>query len=311
MDERLRWLLEGDVSIQYLVSRDLLEKPLQDLDDLQQRIPYEGYGKGLFDLQKDNGHWGLSFYQPKWISTHYTLLDLKNMGTPKTESTTRVIRRITLEEKGADGGINPAHGGIISDVCINGMFLNYACWFGVEEKDIESVIDYVITEQMEDGGFNCQKNRSGAVHSSLHSTISVLEGIHTYKAEGYTYRLDELLPIIQANEEFILAHHLYLSDKTGEIIQQNFTKFSYPCRWYYDVLRGLEYFADANVAYDSRMDEALMLLISKRQKNLRWKVQNRHQGQRHFDYEKTGSMSRINTYRALKVLKAYGANVEA
>lgn len=306
MDERLEWLLEGDVSLQYLVSRDLLERPLKDLVELQQRIPLEGYGKALFDKQMDNGHWGLSFYQPKWISTHYTLLDLKNLGTPKTEATTRIIRRITLEEKGDDGGINPSHGGLKSDVCINGMFLNYACWFGVGEKDIESIIDYVITQQMADGGFNCQKNRSGAVHSSLHSTISVLEGIDTYKVEGYTYRLEELMKIAKASEEFILTHHLYLSDKTGEIIHQNFTKFSYPCRWYYDVLRGLEYFADAKVAYDARMNEALELLRSKGQKNHRWKVQNRHQGQRYFDYEKTGSVSRVNTYRALKVLKAYG-----
>lgn len=310
MDEGLKWLLEGDVSLQYLVSRDLLDKPLKDISKLQKRIPLEGYGKALFDKQKDNGHWGLSFYQPKWVSTHYTLLDLKNIGTPKIESTTRIIRRLPLEEKGKDGGINPAHGGARSDVCINGMFLNYACWFGVKEKDIESIIDYIIEERMLDGGFNCQKNRSGAVHSSLHSTISVLEGIHTYMTQGYTYRLDELIESAQASEAFILAHHLYLSDKTGEIIHQNFTKFSYPCRWYYDVLRGLEYFADAHVPYDSRMKEALDLLLSKRQKNLHWKVQNRHQGQRHFDFEKTGTDSRFNTYRALKVLKAYGAYIE-
>jgi hypothetical protein len=30
---------------------------------------------------------------------------------------------------------------------------------------------------LKDGGFNCHFNRKGAVHSSLHSTISVIEGI--------------------------------------------------------------------------------------------------------------------------------------
>ena len=65
------WLLEGDVSIQYQVHRDLLEN---DEKGLQKRIATEGWGKEFLSKQQPNGHWGLRFYQPKWISTHYTLL---------------------------------------------------------------------------------------------------------------------------------------------------------------------------------------------------------------------------------------------
>lgn len=39
--EITHWLLEGDVSIQYQVYRDLLD---QERPDLQQRISNEGYG---------------------------------------------------------------------------------------------------------------------------------------------------------------------------------------------------------------------------------------------------------------------------
>ena len=73
----IAWLLEGDVSIQYQVHRDLLatEKP-----QLRDQIATEGWGAQFLSYRKKEGHWGQRFYQPKWISTHYTVLDLKNLA---------------------------------------------------------------------------------------------------------------------------------------------------------------------------------------------------------------------------------------
>jgi hypothetical protein len=71
------WLLEGDVSIRYQVHRDLFDTIKPELRD---RIAKEGWGPMFLSRRNENGHWGRSFYQPKWTSTHYTLLDLKNLG---------------------------------------------------------------------------------------------------------------------------------------------------------------------------------------------------------------------------------------
>jgi hypothetical protein len=68
-----------------------------------------------------------------------------------------------------------------SDVCVNGMFLNYASYFKTPEKKLHSIIDSILNEIMPDGGFNCRTTRSGAKHSSLHSTISVLEGFVEFR----------------------------------------------------------------------------------------------------------------------------------
>ncbi len=54
--------------------------------------------------------------------------------------------------------------------------------------------------KMNDGGFNCRKVRSGAKHSSVHSTIAILEGLHEYFNNGYTYRLNELEQIRDDSE---------------------------------------------------------------------------------------------------------------
>ena len=68
-EEIIKWLLEGDVSIQYQVYRDLLS---EDREDLRRRIGSEGWGAMYLACQLENGHWGKSFYQPKWTSTILT-----------------------------------------------------------------------------------------------------------------------------------------------------------------------------------------------------------------------------------------------
>ena len=305
--EIIPWLLEGDVSIQYQVHRDLLgvENP-----ELQERIATEGWGKKLLSARQPEGHWGRGFYQPKWISSHYSLLDLKYLNiSPNVPGIKKPILQIAHNHKSEDGGINPHRdyrGNPVSDTCINGMFLNYACYFRIDEGMLKSVVDCIIQHQMPDGGFNCRINRSGAVHSSLHTTISVLEGLREYKKNGYTYRLDELEKIAAESREFILMHRLYKSDKTGEVIHKKFTMLSYPSRWFYDILRALDYFQFAKVDYDPRMQDALDILKKKRRKDGKWPVQAKHAGQVHFEMESLREPSRWNTLRALRVLKHFG-----
>ncbi len=302
----MSWLLEGDVSIQYQIYRDLLDlnKP-----KLRNKIESEGWGLKFLSHRQQNGYWGKDFYQPKWISTHYTLLDLKNLQiSPHQKDIRRTLNFIFKNEKGPDGGILPIGLTQRCDVCVNGMVLNYACYFQVPELEIKSIIDFLLTEKMHDGGFNCRSNSTGAIHSSLHTTISVLEGIQEYLSNGYQYRVKELIKARNDSQEFILMHKFFQSDKTGAIINPNFLKLYYPCRWYYDVLRALDYFQSAQVPFDPRMNDALELIVKKKTKDGLWKLASKHPGQTHFEMEKAGQPSRWNTLRALRVLKAYGSD---
>jgi hypothetical protein len=304
-EDTIRWLLSGDVSIRYQTQRDLLSS---DQNQLRERIAAEGWGARFLSLRRGDGHWGRAYYQPKWTSTHYTLLDLKNLAiSPFIEPIRRTIQMVLESEKGTDGGINPSTTIEQSDVCMTGMFLNGASYFRANERALRSIVDFILSQQLNDGGFNCQFNRAGAVHSSLHSTISVIEGINEYAHSGYTYRLGELQKAERESREFILLHRLFRSDHSGEVIDKKMLRLSYPSRWRYDILRALDYFRAAGVACDRRMEDAIAVLLSKRRPDGTWPLQARHPGQTHFEMEQPGAPSRWNTLRALRVIKHFQA----
>jgi len=54
----IEWLLEGDVSIQYQIYRDLLST---EHKDLRKRIEAEGYGAQFLSKRKADGNWISSF----------------------------------------------------------------------------------------------------------------------------------------------------------------------------------------------------------------------------------------------------------
>jgi hypothetical protein len=302
-EELIEWLLEGDVSIQFQVYQDLLGK---HRSDLRKRISSEGWGARFLSKRKRDGHWGRKFYQPKWTSSHYTLLDLRNLCMdPANPLIQKSLDLIIDGEKGKDGGIGPISSMQVSDVCINGMFLNYASYFKVKEEKLASIVDFILSQHMPDGGFNCHSNRSGAVHSSLHSTLSVLEGITEYELSGNKYRLAELQSAKKLSIEFILLHRLFLSDRTGEIINKDFLRMPYPCRWRYDILKALDYFQHSETTWDKRMQPAIDVLLKKRNKDLTWNLQAGYPGLVHFEMERAGYPSRWNTLRALRVLKHF------
>ncbi len=303
--EMIQWLLAGDVAIQYQVHRDLLGK---DDRRLQARIAAEGWGAQFLARQNPDGSWGKGFYQPKWTSSHYTLLDLRTLELPPDNALARQsVDGILKDWRKPDGGVGPGKTIEESDVCLNGMFLNYACYFGAEEAQLRRVVDFILGEQMGDGGFNCMRNRSGARHSSLHSTLSVLEGFLEYRKGGYGYRSDDIERVVLASREFILMHRLFRSDHTGEIIRRDFLQLSFPPRWKYNILKALDYFRAAGVPWDPRMADAIDVLLSRRLPDGRWRLNAAHPGEVHFTMEQAGQPSRWNTLLALRVLKAYGA----
>lgn len=99
---------------------------------------------------------------------------------------------------------------------------------------------------------------------------------------------------------------MFRSLTTGDVVNRRWLLFSFPPRWHYDVLRGLDYLRSAGVTPDERCSEALALVEKKRAQDGRWPLQNHHKGKEHFAMEPgAGKPSRWNTLRALRVLAWY------
>jgi hypothetical protein len=107
----------------------------------------------------------------------------------------------------------------------------------------------------------------------------------------------------------MLAHRLYRSDHSGEVIAERFTHLTYPWHWHYTVLRGLDYMRLTPAISDDRAVDAIDLLRGRRKPNGRWPLQRRIPGTLLVEMEKPGQESRWNTLRALRILRAFDLHV--
>src|SRR3990172_2982715 len=173
----LDWLLDSDPSIRWQVMRDLTDEPDDVVAAERSRVATEGWGARLLALQVPNGQWGGDTYHPYWTSTTYTLLLLRDLGLdPKSDEARRAVTLVrdnaatTLDESGQSFFLGE------TEPCINGMVLAVGAYFG---EASEELLDRLLDEQLDDGGWNCEAPRSK--RSSFDTTICVLEGLLEYE----------------------------------------------------------------------------------------------------------------------------------
>jgi hypothetical protein len=296
----MEWLLDSDPSIRWQVMHDLMDEPDEVVAAERSRVASEGWGARLLDLQAPDGQWGGGAYVcPGWISTTDTLLLLRDLGLdPASVRARRAIGLVRGTSWGPEFDDAPFFEGEV-EPCINGRVLASGAYFG-EASD--RLLDRLLHEQLEDGGWNCEA--PARRRSSFHTTICVLEGLLEYeKAKGAATAVRDAR---LRGQEYLLERGLFKSLSTGEVIDPDWTLFSFPTRWHYDVLWGLDYLRRAGVEPDPRAAEAVALVQKKRRSDGRWPLENPHAGQVHFDMEEgAGQASRWNTLRALRVLDWY------
>ena len=305
-DGAIQWLLAGDPAIRWQTLRDLVGAAEHTVLREQRKVARAGWGARLLAKQDPEGTWagGLSsdggLYHPKWISTTYTMLLLRDFGLPATNRQARRACALLLDQGlQRDGGIN--YGWSTSETCVTGMVLSILSAFEHDDDRLETVADHLLDQQMPDGGWNCRR-RFGATHASVHTTISVLEGLRHYELHRRR-KVGAVRAAQRLGREFLLVHRLFRSHRTGEIIKPIFIRFSFPPRWHYDILRALDYFQAVNAPRDPRLGEAIDIVRSTRSNDGRWPLQNCYKGKTYFDLERLGAPSRWNTLRALRVLK--------
>ncbi|MCK6562098.1 hypothetical protein L6R21_23095 [bacterium] len=301
-DPILTWLLAGDPAIRWQTLHDLCGASEAEFLRERKKIASEGWGTRLLARQAASGMWGGGIYGPKWISTTYTMLLLRQLGLPADHPQALKACKLLMDEGFyRDGGINFFTAMKHSETCVTGMVLAILAYFDFPDTRIEKMVEHLLLQQMPDGGWNC-RSYDGDTHSSFHTTISVLEGLREYEKR---HPCQIVAKSQERGAEFLLVHKLFRSHRTGAVVDSRMTRFSFPPRWRYDIMRALDYFQACRLARDPRMDEAIALIKKKRSADGTWVLQSKHPGRTFFEMEKVGKPSRWNTLRALRILKWY------
>ncbi len=304
------WLHDSDPALRWQVLRDLCDSPPEVVAAERARVATEGWGAALLALRGDDGQWAggacfpsdfrgdFSHGQP-WTATFPTLTLLRDLGVdpnaqPVRETVALVAQNCRWEHAGQRffaGEVEP---------CINGRTVAIGVYFGV---DVDGIVEQLLGEQLADGGWNCE-TENGSVRSSFATTICVLDGLLEYeRAAGGSARTTAAR---RRGHEYLLERRLFRRLSTGEVVNPDWLRFSFPTWWHYDVLWALDYFRAVGDAPDPRIAEAVATLREKQQPDGTWLLDNTHPGAVHFSMEDgAGRPSRWNTLRALRVLNWY------
>lgn len=309
----LQYLLAGDPAIRWQVLRDLTDAPADDVAAARAEVVATGWGARLLGEQAADGLWDGGVYRAGWVDenrpffdswtgTHPSLELLRHFGVDPSDARVQTAVARVRENVRWDYAGEPYFDGEV-EPCINGGALANAAYFG---QDGSPIVRTLLTGQLSDGGWNCW-DEDGSSVSPFHSTICALEGLFAWEqASGGS---DAVSAARAEGEEYLLERALLLRRSSGEIVDPRFTMPSFPTRWYYDVLRALDYFRVARSERDARCAQAVELLRRKRLANGMWNLELSHEGPTLFelDAEREGFPSRWITLRALRVLRWWDA----
>lgn len=304
------WLLDSDPAIRWQAMRDLTDASSSAIAAERARVPREGLGAKILAGQQGDGAWRRAG-APVWLSTLFTLLQLRATGVDRTEpavesAVARLEATLGWDNRSGFWELCPAEFGAKpffegeEEPCINGGTLALGGYFG---RPTQSLARRLAGAQLADGGWNCEAPQS--TRSSFHTTICVLEGLLAF--ERAVGSAPEIAAARHRGEEYLLERGLFRRRSTGEVADPAFLELAFPPRYHYDILRALDYFRDADAELDARMGDAVHLIETSRQPDGRWLLDCAYDEALAVCIgELVGEHSRWNSLRALRVLQWYG-----
>jgi hypothetical protein len=292
------WLLDSDPAIRWQVMRDLTGEAADAVAAERAKVATHGWGARLLGLPERDGAQRREW---DWLRA---LLLLRDMGLDAASEEARHaiahVRGLTWhgilpQDAGWHG--RPFFAGEV-EPCINGRVVTVGAYFG---QDVGIIVDRLLREQCEDGGWNCEAE-NGSTRGSFHTTICVLEGLLEY--ERATADNGPVREARERGQEYLLQRRMLRRLSTGEIIDEAFTRFAFPTGYQYDVLRGTDFLRRVSTAPDSRIAEAVGLIEQKRDADGRWLLEMADSDLLDFDMgEAASEPSRWNTLRAMRVVR--------
>jgi hypothetical protein len=285
-------------------------------------IMQKGAVPKILAQQKEEGYWeeAEKFYTAKYKGTVWQILILAQLGADGKDS--RIKRACEFlfensqdrESNGFSVSVSAKSGGGRSSVvipCLTGNLVYSLIRLGyLQDVRVQKSINWITTYKRFDDGI--EERPKGlpydrypmcwGKHSCHMGAVKTLKGLAEIPS---TQRNKEVEKTISQGVEYLLRHHIYKkSHDLSKISKPGWLRLGFPLMYQGDILEILGILTQLGY-HDQRMQEAMDKLISKQDKEGKWKLENTFNGRFQTNIERKGKPSKWITLNALKVLKKY------
>lgn len=319
------WLLEEDYpSVRYFTLLDILDKRpnSKEVMEAKNAIMSQDSIKKILSAQKPGGYWfePENFYiKTKYKGTVWNLVLLAELGADGGDRRIRKAIDFTLKwsQDRESGGFahrgSSANGGHHSAVipCLSGNMVWAMVRLGYyDHPGVKKGMNWLTTYMRFDDG-DCtppqewpykQYQNCWGKHTCHMGVIKALKAAAEVPPRR---RTGDIKKLIENGSEYFLQHHLhYRSHDLRKLAKPFWTKFIFPLLYQTDALDMLLILTRLGYR-DKRMQKAVDLVISKQDKQGRWKLERSFNDKMLVRIEKVNQPSKWITLNALRSLKAY------
>jgi hypothetical protein len=319
------WLLEAEnPSVRYLTLRDILDRPDDDraVRSAKRQIMKTGAVPDILNRQREvpyrQGH--PRFYTDKYRGLVWSLIVLAELGA---EADAQIREQCEYlfdnSQELRDGGfsMNAAArtgGGRITEVvpCLTGNMVWALIRLGyLDDPRLSRGIEWLtrfmrfndgVKEDPQDPPYDRLEPCWGR-HTCHMGVVKALKGLGAVPPER---RTNDTADTLRRAVEFMLVHHIFRrSHDLRRTSKPGWLKFGFPLMYQSDVLEILDILTGLGVR-DSRMDEAVDLIVAKQDATGRWSLENTYNSDRLLiPMGQKGEPNKWITLRAMRVLKRY------
>jgi hypothetical protein len=333
MSTTIDWLLEEDAEnpgVRAFALTDLLDRPADDPEVVAARraVMERGPVPAILAAQDEAGFWeqpGEGYY-PKYRGSVWSISYLAQLGADPADARVRAGGEYVLEHARASTGVfsmsgTPAGhiaclagnlGAALLDLGFGGdprlaealeLLARFTTGDGIAPQGDRSAPLYYLKSATCGPGFCCSAN------NALPCAWGAVKVLRALARVPQAERAPVIQDALEATVGFLFSvdpatadYPAGYSDKPS----RSWFRFGFPLFYVTDVLQAAEALTDAGYGGDPRLAATYALILSKRDKSGRWKLEYHYKGKTLADVEEPGKPSKWVTLRALRVLKGGG-----
>lgn len=317
LKDTVPWLLEKDnPSVRYWTLKEILQRSASDpeVKKAQKDIMKSHTVTTILKNQNPDGFWVSSEnpYLPKYKATYHQLLILSLLGTPLCTQIENAIEHVFTYQYNSGHfsfkQIKTERGKkskLTDGACLTGNIVRFLIHFGyLPHERTQKAINFLVNTH--ENGWSCRAypiDKEKVFPQNCY--MGGVKPLIAFSMIPEKERTNKIKDIINQEVEIYLENEIfmYLKDEKGEKKAKfGWKRFGFPLFYQSDALEVLDVLTRLGVT-DDRMKRALDLVLSKKDENGRWKLENTFNGKMWVDIEEKGYPSKWITLKALRVLK--------